>query len=139
MEIEPVYLSLSPTDTGPEIPNRGRPTTIRFDMESAFTILSVLATALAATLLLWLFPLKLLYRLRRRFGRTIPCPYAFAWVLDLRLRKWAYAHVLNRVGLRSGLVAVEVGAGAGTFTLPAADLTPRNASRLHVESCGFWL
>ncbi|MCH7872811.1 MAG: class I SAM-dependent methyltransferase [Planctomycetes bacterium] len=53
-------------------------------------------------------------------GKTIPCPYRFAWALDLPFRRWAYRFVLDRLRLRSGMIALEVGAGTGAFTLPAA-------------------
>ena len=89
-------------------------------MEPVLATLSVILTLIVGSMLFWLFPLKLLVRLRRRIGETVPCPYRFGWVLDLRLRRWVYRNVLDRVGLRSGMVALEVGAGTGTFAIRAA-------------------
>ncbi len=89
-------------------------------MKPVLATLLVILTLIVGGLLFWLFACKFLVRLRRRFGKTAPCPYRFAWVLDLRLRRWFYGNVLDRVGLRSGMVALEVGAGTGTFAIPAA-------------------
>ena len=89
-------------------------------MELVLTILSVMLAVVVGSMLFWYFPMKLLVRLRRRLGKTVPCPYRHAWALDLRLRRWFYGSVLDRLGLRSGMVALEVGAGTGTFAIPAA-------------------
>ena len=89
-------------------------------MEPVLVTLSAILTLILGSLLFWLFAWKLLVRRRRKFGKTAPCPYRAAWVLDLRLRRWLYGNVLDRVGLRSGMVALEVGAGTGTFAIPAA-------------------
>lgn len=89
-------------------------------MESIHTAFLIVLAVLVSSVLYWLFPLKLLYRIRRRMGRTAPCPYRFAWVMDLGLRRWLYRSVLDRLGLRPGMIALEVGCGTGTFSLPAA-------------------
>ena len=78
----------------------------------------VAAATLAA--LLWFLPVKLLFRARRRQGRTIPCPHQFGWLLDHRFRRWCYRNVLDRLALAPGATVLDVGAGTGTFTLPAA-------------------
>ena len=75
---------------------------------------------IVASVLIWLFPLKIVYRLRRRFGAPIACPFRFAWALNLGVRRWQYRFVLDRLGLRPGMFVLEVGAGVGTFTIPAA-------------------
>lgn len=52
----------------------------------------------------------------------LPCPPAFAWVLESGLREWAAptAPVLERMGLRPGLRVLEVGPGIGYMTVPVA-------------------
>ena len=89
-------------------------------MEPIATTFAVALAVIVGSVLIWLFPLKLVYRLKRRFGEPGACPFRFAWFLNLRLRRWQYRYVLDRLGLRSGMVVLELGPGVGTFTIPAA-------------------
>ena len=89
-------------------------------MEPIATTIAVALAVIVGSVLIWLFPLKLVYRLKRRFGEPVACPLRFAWALNLRVRRWQYRFVLDRLGLRSGMVVLEVGPGVGTFTIPAA-------------------
>ena len=88
-------------------------------MEPIATTLTVALAVIVGSVLIWLFPLKLVCRLKRRFGSPMACPPLFAWTLNLRVRRWQYRFVPDRFGLRSGMVALEVGPGVGTFTIPA--------------------
>lgn len=92
----------------------------RSNMEPIVTTFAVALAVIVGIVLIWLFPLKLAYRLKRRFGEPVAYPFRFAWALNLRVRRWQYRFVLDRLDLRSGMVVLEVGAGVGTFTIPAA-------------------
>lgn len=89
-------------------------------MEPILTTLAVALAVTAGSVLTWLFPLKLVVRLKRWLGKPVACPALFAWTLNLRVRRWQYRFVPDRLGLGSGMVVLEVGAGVGTFTVPAA-------------------
>ena len=89
-------------------------------MESIAITFAVALAVIVGCALIWLFPVKLVYRLKRRMGEPVACPPLFAWTLDLRVRRWQYRFVLDRLGLRSGMIVLEVGTGVGTFTIPAA-------------------
>lgn len=66
----------------------------------------------------WLFGLKLLLKLVK--GRGEPCPSSWSWLVDNPLRRWDVRHALDRVGLRAGETALELGPGPGAFTVDAA-------------------
>ena len=89
-------------------------------MEPMLITLLVILTVIVASVLFWLFPLKLVVRLRRESGKNTPCPFRFAWVLDLRFRRWVYRFVLDRLGLQPGMIVLEVGAGTGNLSVPVA-------------------
>lgn len=89
-------------------------------MEPTATTFAVALAVIVGSVLIWLFPLKLVYRLKRKFGEPGVCPFRFGWILNLRVRRWQYRYVLDRLGLRSGMVVLEIGPGVGTFTIPAA-------------------
>ncbi len=92
-------------------------------MEPIATTVAVALAVIVGGALIWLFPLKLVYRLKRRLGEPIACPFRFAWTLNLRVRRWQYRFVLDRLGLRSGMVVLEVGAGVVSLGLKHASLS----------------
>ena len=89
-------------------------------MEPILTFMSVILAIAVGVMLIWLFPLKLVTRLRRKFGKTSPCSFRFAWALDLRFRRWIYRFIVDRLDLRCGMIVVEIGAGTGNFVESAA-------------------
>ena len=89
-------------------------------MEPILTFMSVILAIAVGVMLIWLFPLKLVTRLRRKCGKTSPCSFRFAWALDLRFRRWIYRFIVDRLDLRSGMIVVEIGAGTGNFVESAA-------------------
>ena len=53
---------------------------------------------------------------------SLPCPPALGWVLESGLREWVAPTplVLERVGLKPGMRALEIGPGVGHMSVPAA-------------------
>lgn len=84
---------------------------------------AIALAGIAALVLFWLLPLKLVSRLATRLGRAMPCPAALAGLLDHPLRRAMVETVLDRVGIRAGEIVLELGPGAGTFTCGAAQRT----------------
>ena len=80
----------------------------------------ILLLAIVGLAFLWLFPLKLVFRLAARFGRSAPCPAMLAWMVDNPIRRRYVRSVPDRVGFRRGERVLELGPGPGTFTLHAA-------------------
>ncbi|MDH3524322.1 MAG: methyltransferase domain-containing protein [Acidobacteriota bacterium] len=62
-------------------------------------------------------------RLRGKLGAR-PCPYRFAWALDLPMRAWhaSPAKILGAFGLEPGERVLEIGPGTGYYSLPASRL-----------------
>ena len=62
-------------------------------------------------------------RLRGRLGAK-PCPYRFAWVLDMPMRGWhaGPAKILGAFGLQPGEKVLEIGPGTGYYGIAAARL-----------------
>ncbi len=69
-------------------------------------------------LFLWFGVFKLLSKLLGGHGG--PCPSSLGWLVDNPLRRRYMRPVLERVGLRPGETALELGPGPGTFTVEAA-------------------
>ncbi len=94
-------------------------------MEASTTkrVLKVLGGVLAVLVgivFFWLFPLKLISRLGKRFGKAAPCPNSLAWLVDNPIRRRYQGPTLDRVGIRPGDRVLELGPGPGTFTVEAA-------------------
>ena len=62
-------------------------------------------------------------RLRGQLGAK-PCPYRFAWVLDMPMRAWHAApeKILGAFGLEPGERVLEIGPGTGYYSIPASRL-----------------
>ena len=73
--------------------------------------------------LFWLGPVKLVSRLLDRIRLSIPCPSAIAPLLDHPLRRRYMYSVLDRIGIQPGERVLELGPGAGAFTVEAAART----------------
>ena len=60
-------------------------------------------------------------RLRGQLGAK-PCPYRFAWVLDMPMRAWhaGPAKILGAFGLEPGEKVLEIGPGTGYYSICAA-------------------
>jgi SAM-dependent methyltransferase len=69
-------------------------------------------------LFVWFVMLKLLSKLMGRHGE--PCPSSLGWLVDNPLRRRYMRPALERVGLRPGETALELGPGPGAFTVEAA-------------------
>ncbi len=86
-------------------------------------MIKVLWIALGITgglVLFWLLPLKLLSRLAARLGKSAPCPYALAWLVDNPFRRRYMRSILDRVDIHPGERVLELGPGPGAFTVDAA-------------------
>jgi len=83
-------------------------------------LLWILLGVIGGVVFFWLFPLKLLSRLATRFGHSAPCPASLDWLVDNPVRRYYMAPVLDRVGIRPGEHALELGPGPGIFTVEVA-------------------
>ena len=89
----------------------------------ALRLLWIIPAAVAGLVLFWLLPLKLLSRLTDCLGMSAPCPAALAWLVDNPVRHRYMGAILDRVGIREGERVLELGPGAGAFTVEAAGRT----------------
>jgi ubiquinone/menaquinone biosynthesis C-methylase UbiE len=71
-------------------------------------------------LFLLLVVFKIFIRIAARFGYAAPCPVSLAWVLDNPIRRLWTRPVLDWAGIQPGDTVLELGAGSGAFTVPAA-------------------
>ncbi len=85
-----------------------------------FLVLWVALSVIGGLLFFWLFPLKLLSRLAARFGKSAPYPASLTWLVDNPIRRCYMRPVLDRVGIRPGERALELGPGPSAFTVEAA-------------------
>lgn len=85
------------------------------------SVLGVVVGLIALAAVVWFFPVKLWFRIRRRRRGPNPCPYDLGWILNLKFRRWCYRRVVENMPLNNGSVVLDVGAGTGTFTLPIAE------------------
>jgi len=83
-------------------------------------LLLVLLGAIGGLLFFWLFPLKLVFRLAARLGKSTPCPASMAWLVNNSIRRRYTRPVVDRVGVRPGERVLELGPGPGMFTVGAA-------------------
>jgi SAM-dependent methyltransferase len=83
-------------------------------------VFAVVLAVVAGIVFFWLFPLKLINRLVKRFGKAAPCPNSLAWLVDNPIRRRYLGEVLDRVGIQPGDRVLELGPGPGTFTVEAA-------------------
>lgn len=89
-------------------------------MKRTLKAAGVVVAILAGIVFFWLFPLKLISRLIKRFTSAAPCPNSLSWLVDNPIRRSYMGHILDRVGIRAGECVLELGPGPGTFTLEAA-------------------
>jgi ubiquinone/menaquinone biosynthesis C-methylase UbiE len=89
-------------------------------MKRMLNVLGVVVGLVAGVIFFWLFPLKLISRLTKRFGKAAPCPNSLSWLVDNPIRRHYLGPVLDRVGIRPGERVLELGPGPGMFTLEAA-------------------
>jgi SAM-dependent methyltransferase len=82
--------------------------------------LEMILIAIGGLIFFWLIPLKVIYRLRARFGKKTPCPATVSWLVDNPIRRRYIGPVLDRVGIHPGETVLEVGPGPGVFTVEAA-------------------
>jgi ubiquinone/menaquinone biosynthesis C-methylase UbiE len=92
-------------------------------MKQILKAFAISLAVLAAVILFWLLPLKLISRLVHRFGRSAPCPNSLAWLIDNPIRRRYLAPILDRVGIQPGERVLELGPGPGMFTPEAARRT----------------
>jgi len=100
-------------------------------------ILRLLWLALAVifgTVLFWLGPVKLVSRLFDWIGLSLPCPAAIAPLLDHPLRRRYMHGVLDRIGIQPGERVLELGPGAGAFTVEAAGRTGPTGQLVAVDT-----
>jgi tRNA G46 methylase TrmB len=68
----------------------------------------------------WTVLMKIVSRLAARLGRSAPCPFALAWLVDNPLRQRYMRPVLDWIGIQPGETVLELGPGPGVFTVEAA-------------------
>lgn len=69
----------------------------------------------------WTIVLKIIARIADHFGYAVPCPASLlSWMLDNPIRQRYTRPVLDRIGIQSGDIVLELGAGTGVFTVAAA-------------------
>jgi len=71
-------------------------------------------------LFFWNVIFRLCVAIAKRSGHYLPCPVGFVWLTDNPLRRLWMRSVLAWIGLRLGELVLELGAGAGVFTVEAA-------------------
>lgn len=81
-------------------------------------LLWIVVGLVGGLLFFWFGVFKLLSKLMG--GRGGPCPSSLGWLVDNPLRRRYLRPVLERVGLRPGETALELGPGPGAFTVEAA-------------------
>jgi ubiquinone/menaquinone biosynthesis C-methylase UbiE len=81
-------------------------------------VLWTLLGVVSGLLFIWFGVLKMITKLMG--GRGGPCPSSLGWLVDNPLRRRYMRPALERVGLRPGETALELGPGPGAFTVPAA-------------------
>jgi len=89
-------------------------------MAPVLKAVGVTLTILVGIILFWLFPLKLIARLAKRFGDATPCPSSLSWLIDNPIRRGYLGSILDRVGILPGDCVLELGPGPGMFTVEAA-------------------
>lgn len=89
-------------------------------MKRTLKVIGITLTIVAGAIFFWLFPLKLISRLIKRFGQAAPCPNSLSWLVDNPIRRRYLPPILDRVGIQSGDHVLELGPGPGTFTPEAA-------------------
>ena len=87
---------------------------------SALDLLWIIPALVVGLVLLWLGPAKLISRLLDRLGIAVPCPAAIAPLLDHPVRRRYMRTVLDRIGIEPGEHVLELGPGAGAFTVAAS-------------------
>jgi len=63
---------------------------------------------------------QVVLRVISKIGVRGPCPATLAWILFNPLRRRQVSELLDRIGLQPGERVLELGPGAGVFTLNAA-------------------
>jgi len=99
----------------------------------ALELLWVLLAIAGGLLFFWLFVLRLLSALASRFGKSAPCPYAVAWLVDNPVRRCYMGSVLDWVSIRPAERVLELGPGPGAFTIEAARRTEPGGSLVAVD------
>lgn len=64
--------------------------------------------------------LKIVARIAHGTGHSVPCPASFSWIIDNPLRRRYMRPVPEWIGIRPGERVLELGPGAGVFTVEAA-------------------
>jgi len=91
-----------------------------FTMKRILNVLGVVLGVVAGVILFWLFPLKLINRLIKRYGKAAPCPNSLSWLVDNPIRRRYLGAILDRVGIQPSERVLELGPGPGMFTPEAA-------------------
>jgi len=102
-------------------------------MKTFWRICVVLLGIVVGFVFFWLFPLKLIARLAARSGKSSPCPFSLAFLVDNPVRRRYMRPLLDRVGIRSGDRVLELGSGPGTFTVGAARRVGPDGSVIAVD------
>jgi ubiquinone/menaquinone biosynthesis C-methylase UbiE len=89
-------------------------------MTRTLKVIGITLGVLAGAIFFWLFPLKLINRLIKRFGKAAPCPNSLSWLVDNPIRRRYLPPILDRVGIQAGDRVLELGPGPGMFTPEAA-------------------
>jgi ubiquinone/menaquinone biosynthesis C-methylase UbiE/pimeloyl-ACP methyl ester carboxylesterase len=89
-------------------------------MKRKFKVLGTILGIIIGVVLFWLFPLKLITRWLRRFGKASPCPNSLAWLVNNPVRRCYLAPILDRMDIQAGERVLELGPGPGAFTVKAA-------------------
>ncbi len=73
-------------------------------------------------------------RLRGKLGAK-PCPYRFAWVLDLPMRAWHAGpeKIVGAFGLEAGERILEIGPGTGYYSIHASRLVGRDGAFIGLD------
>jgi SAM-dependent methyltransferase len=93
----------------------------------------VLLIIVGGPLFIWFCVFRLMSTVAARFGKSQPCPYAFAKIVDNPGRRWYMRDVLDHVGIRPGDRVLELGPGPGAFTIEAAQRTGPDGSLVVVD------
>lgn len=100
--------------------DRRSPDNLAPGVVAAVKVLLLVILVAACGAVFWLGPMKVVTRLGRRAGVTMPCPFWLGWILLLRPGRWRREQILDRVGITSGERVLELGPGVGVFTCAAA-------------------
>ena len=73
-------------------------------------------------------------RLRRSL-RARPCPYRFAWLLDVPIRAWhaGPGKIVGAFGLAAGERVLEIGPGTGYYSIHAAQVVGEEGAFLGLD------